>query len=154
MKDWTAVQSFEVFKILYKEGARFMIVGHGIDLQDIKAIERAREKHQGFPKKVLTAKEFERYQDLQGRRQLEYLAGRWAVKEAFSKALGIGIGRGIDFNDIEISNDKLGKPFIKILNNKEAKIKEILNCQEFNIHLTISDEKSISGAVVIIEKVL
>lgn len=33
-----------------------MIVGHGIDLQDIKAIERAREKHQGFPKKVLTAK--------------------------------------------------------------------------------------------------
>lgn len=56
MKDWTAVQSFEVFKILYKEGARFMIVGHGIDLQDIKAIERAREKHQGFPKKSTDCK--------------------------------------------------------------------------------------------------
>lgn len=111
MKDWTAVQSFEVFKILYKEGARFMIVGHGIDLQDIKAIERAREKHQGFSKKVLTAKEFERYQDLQGRRQLEYLAGRWAVKEAFSKALGVGIGI-VGFQDIEVLNDRQGAPYI------------------------------------------
>ena len=85
---------------------------------------------------------------------INFFAKRFASKEAFSKALGIGIGRGIDFNDIEIFNDKFGKPFIRILNNKEAKIQEILNCKKYIIHLTISDEKSISGAVVIIEKLL
>ena len=138
-----------------------MIIGIGIDLISNDRIKKIIKKFdQNFKEKIFSKNElndFEnRYknQDKLNQNAINFFAKRFASKEAFSKALGIGIGRGIDFNDIEISNDKLGKPFIKILNNKEAKIKEILNCQEFNIHLTISDEKSISGAVVIIEKVL
>lgn len=138
-----------------------MIIGIGIDLISNDRIKKIIKKFdQNFKEKIFSKNElndFEnRYknQDKLTQNAINFFAKRFASKEAFSKALGIGIGRGIDFNDIEISNDKLGKPFIKILNNKEAKIKEILNCQEFNIHLTISDEKSISGAVVIIEKVL
>ena len=138
-----------------------MIIGIGIDLISNDRIKKIIKKFdQNFKEKIFSKYElndFEnRYknQDKLTQNAINFFAKRFASKEAFSKALGIGIGRGIDFNDIEISNDKLGKPFIKILNNKEAKIKEILNCQEFNIHLTISDEKSISGAVVIIEKVL
>ena len=138
-----------------------MIIGIGIDLISNDRIKKIIKKFdQNFKEKIFSKNElndFEnRYknQDKLTQNAINFFAKRFASKEAFSKALGIGIGRGIDFNDIEISNDKLGKPFIKILNNKEAKIKEILNCQEFNIHLTISDEKSISGAVVIIEKIL
>ncbi|HEL2523105.1 TPA: holo-ACP synthase [Streptococcus suis] len=88
-----------------------MIVGHGIDLQEMEAIESARIKHQGFPKKILTEKEFERYQSLPGRRQLEYLAGRWSAKEALTKALGTGIGK-IGFHDIEILNTSKGVPYV------------------------------------------
>ena len=138
-----------------------MIIGIGIDLISNDRIKKIIKKFdQNFKEKIFSKNElndFEnRYknQDKLTQNAINFFAKRFASKEAFSKALGIGIGRGIDFNDIEISNDKLGKPFIKILNNKEAKIKEILNCKEFIIHLTISDEKSISGAVVIIEKVL
>ena len=138
-----------------------MIIGIGIDLISNDRIKKILKKFgKNFKEKIFSKNElndFEnRYKNQEKLNQnaINFFAKRFASKEAFSKALGTGIGRGIDFNDIEISNDKLGKPFIKILNNKEAKIKEILNCQEFNIHLTISDEKSISGAVVIIEKVL
>ena len=138
-----------------------MIIGIGIDLISNDRIKKIIKKFdQNFKEKIFSKNElndFEnRYknQDKLTQNAINFFAKRFASKEAFSKAIGTGIGRGIDFNDIEISNDKLGKPFIKILNNKEAKIKEILNCQEFNIHLTISDEKSISGAVVIIEKIL
>jgi holo-[acyl-carrier protein] synthase len=138
-----------------------MIIGIGIDLISNDRIKKIIKKFdQNFKEKIFSKNElndFEnRYknQEKLDQNAINFFAKRFASKEAFSKALGTGIGRGIDFNDIEISNDKLGKPFIKILNNKEAKIKEILNCQEFNIHLTISDEKSISGAVVIIEKIL
>ena len=138
-----------------------MIIGIGIDLISNDRIKKILKKFgKNFKEKIFSKNElndFEnRYKNQEKLNQnaINFFAKRFASKEAFSKALGTGIGRGIDFNDIEISNDKLGKPFIKILNNKEAKIKEILNCQEFNIHLTISDEKSISGAVVIIEKIL
>ncbi len=138
-----------------------MIIGIGIDLISNDRIKKIIKKFdQNFKEKIFSKNELDdfenRYKNQEKLNQnaINFFAKRFASKEAFSKALGTGIGRGIDFNDIEISNDKLGKPFIKILNNKEAKIKEILNCQEFNIHLTISDEKSISGAVVIIEKVL
>lgn len=88
-----------------------MIVGHGIDFQEIDAIDRARLRHPEFPKKVLTERELERYQSLQGRRQLEYLAGRWVAKEAFSKAWGTGIGR-LGFQDIEVLNTSKGAPYI------------------------------------------
>ena len=138
-----------------------MIIGIGIDLISNDRIKKIIKKFdKNFKEKIFSKNElfdFEsRYKNQKKLNQnsINFFAKRFASKEAFSKALGVGIGRGIDFNDIEIFNDKLGKPFIKILNNKEKKIKEILNCKKFIIHLTISDEKTISGAVVIIEKVL
>lgn len=86
--------------------------------------------------------------------RIKFYAKRFAAKEAFSKALGLGIGRGIDFKDVEIDNDVLGKPFIRILNNKEEFIKNHFNCQNFVIHLSLSDEETIASAFVVIEKIL
>ena len=68
-----------------------MIIGHGIDLQDMQAIEKAMTKRASFAKKVLTAKEYAIFSSFQGRRQLQYLAGRWSAKEAYTKALGTGV---------------------------------------------------------------
>lgn len=69
-----------------------MIKGHGIDIESIAAIEKAYQKNTRFAEKVLTEAERERFEELSGKRKMEYLTGRWSAKEAFSKAMGTGIG--------------------------------------------------------------
>ena len=87
-----------------------MIVGHGIDIEELASIQNAVEKRKGFAQRVLTDKEMERFASLKGRRQIEYLAGRWSAKEAFSKALGTGIGK-LGFQDLEVLNNERGAPY-------------------------------------------
>ena len=87
-----------------------MIVGHGIDIEELASIQNAVEKREGFAQRVLTDKEMERFASLKGRRQMEYLAGRWSAKEAFSKAMGTGIGK-LGFQDLEILNNERGAPY-------------------------------------------
>ena len=87
-----------------------MIVGHGIDIEELASIQNAVEKREGFARRVLTDKEMERFSSLKGRRQVEYLAGRWSAKEAFSKAMGTGIGK-LSFQDLEILNNERGAPY-------------------------------------------
>jgi len=87
-----------------------MIVGHGIDIEELASIQNAVEKREGFAQRVLTDKEMERFASLKGRRQIEYLAGRWSAKEAFSKAMGTGIGK-LGFQDLEVLNDEKGAPY-------------------------------------------
>ena len=87
-----------------------MIVGHGIDIEELASIQNAVEKREGFARRVLTDKEMERFTNLKGRRQIEYLAGRWSAKEAFSKAMGTGIGK-LGFQDLEVLNNERGAPY-------------------------------------------
>ena len=87
-----------------------MIVGHGIDIEELASIQNAVEKRKGFAQRVLTDKEMERFSSLKGRRQIEYLAGRWSAKEAFSKAMGTGIGK-LGFQDLEVLNNERGAPY-------------------------------------------
>ena len=87
-----------------------MIVGHGIDIEALASIQNAVEKREGFAQRVLTDKEMERFASLKGRRQIEYLAGRWSAKEAFSKAMGTGIGK-LGFQDLEVLNNERGTPY-------------------------------------------
>ena len=87
-----------------------MIVGHGIDIVALASIQNAVKKRKGFAQRVLTDKEMERFSSLKGRRQVEYLAGRWSAKEAFSKAMGTGIGK-LGFQDLEVLNNERGAPY-------------------------------------------
>lgn len=88
-----------------------MIVGHGIDIQLISAIAKAFDKSPRFAQKVLTPLELERFDQLKGSRQMAYLAGRWAAKEAFAKAWGTGIGIGsLGFQDLEFATGDKGAP--------------------------------------------
>ncbi|AEF24615.1 holo-ACP synthase [Streptococcus parauberis] len=88
-----------------------MIIGHGIDLQEISAVEKAFRRNERFAQKVLTSNELAIFNGLTGKRQITYLAGRWSAKEAFSKALGTGIGK-LSFHHIEVLSDKKGRPYI------------------------------------------
>ena len=88
-----------------------MIAGIGIDITEIKRIEAAQARRASFAAKVLTENELIRYQSLSPKRQGQFLAGRFSVKEAYAKALGTGIGSAVSFLDLEIENDDLGRPY-------------------------------------------
>jgi len=80
-----------------------------------------------------------------------YFAKRFAAKEAFAKSLGTGFRRNLNFKDIEILNDKIGKPYYfksKKINNI---ISERFKIKSYNIFLSISDEKDYSIAFTILQ---
>ena len=80
-----------------------------------------------------------------------YFAKRFAAKEAFAKSLGIGFRNNLNLKDIEILNDKIGKPYYLI----SKKINQIINkrfkVKKYNLFLSISDEKDYSVAFTILQ---
>lgn len=116
-----------------------MIVGIGLDVVDIERIQQATQRRSSFPKRVLTEKEYHRYQELSGNRQSEFLAGRFSAKEAFSKALGTGIGK-VGFLDIEILSNEKGQPYVS------------KSPFDGNIFVSITHTDTVAAAQVILEK--
>lgn len=88
-----------------------MIKGIGIDAVELSRIRDIIENKPRFIEKVLTEKERAQFQKLSQHRQVEYLAGRFSCKEAFSKAWGTGIGQ-VALLEIEILSDELGAPVV------------------------------------------
>ena len=84
--------------------------------------------------------------------QLSFFSKRFAAKEAFSKALGTGFRNNLNFKDISIFSDKLGKPSIKMTHKIKNIIYKKFKLKNINIFLSISDEKNHSIAFVILEK--
>ena len=77
-------------------------------------------------------------------------AKRFAAKEAFSKALGTGISKGISFNEIVVLNEKSGKPYIKLINKTKKIVERKLKKKKYKISLSIADEKDYAVAFVTI----
>ena len=77
-------------------------------------------------------------------------AKRFAAKEAFSKALGTGISKGINFNEIVVLNEKSGKPYIKLINKTKKIVERKLKKKVYKISLSIADEKDYAVAFVTI----
>lgn len=116
-----------------------MIEGIGIDLIELDRIERVLAKQKRFLKRILTSTEREVYTRLSKEtRQVEYVAGRFAAKEAFAKAVGTGIGK-LSFQHIEVISNENGAPQIYV-QGYEAK----------RILLSISHSKQYAIAQVII----
>lgn len=79
-----------------------MIRGIGIDLTELGRIQRVVKRQPGFIDRVLTAAEKSQYNKFAGQRAIEYLGGRWSLKESFGKAMHTGIGAAVGFQDLEI----------------------------------------------------
>ena len=87
-----------------------MIQGIGLDIVEMERIRKANARGDKFTKRILSPREQQKFIELSPARQIEFLAGRFAAKEAFSKARGTGIGVGCEFTQIEILNNAAGKP--------------------------------------------
>ena len=127
-----------------------MIYGFGSDIIDIRRIKRVIDIYGNkFKKKCFHKDEIETSEKRY--KSVESYAKRYAAKEACAKALGTGLARGIFWKDIEIRNDKLGKPFIILHNNAKRYLDYKIN-KSAKIELSISDEKNFALANVIIFK--
>jgi len=125
-----------------------MIYGIGTDIVEVKRIREALNKYGiALAKKILTSQELLTYKKTEGK--ANFLAKRFAAKEAFAKALGTGMRSPVNFKSIEIIHDLLGKPKIKTVLELTILMKShnIKHC-----HLSISDEKNIAAAFVILEQ--
>jgi len=122
-----------------------MIIGVGIDIVDIGEIEESL-REEGFNRRVFTTAEMDSVQRY--RKQAEHLAGKFAVKEAFMKAIGAGLGQSVTFTEIETLSEETGKPYVTI--SGEAK-KRFDNCEAKEIHVSISHASGVAVAVVILE---
>jgi holo-[acyl-carrier protein] synthase len=132
-----------------------MILGIGIDTVSVNRINDLISKFDNkFADKIFTKSEITKAESKNSiQLKVLFYAKRFAAKEAFSKAIGLGIGRGVDFKDIEVDNDKLGKPFINILNEKEDFIKNHFKVKNFAVHLSLSDEADAALAMVTISSI-
>ncbi len=91
-----------------------MIKGVGIDIVEVERIKKAIEKNDRFISRLFTEREISLY--ISKGSKLTTIAGKFAAKEAVSKAIGTGL-RDIKWKDIEVLNDEMGKPYVKLHNN-------------------------------------
>ncbi len=126
-------------------------IGIGVDIIDNSRIKLLL-KNENFIKRTFSKKEI--FFSKKIKNKANFFSKRFAAKEAFVKALGTGFRNNLNFKDIEIFNDRLGKPYYLI----NYKIKQLLKSKKkvknFELFLSISDEKDYSVAFTIIQKKL
>ena len=125
-----------------------MIVGIGTDIIDTRRIKNTINRYgEKFKKRCFSNNEIIRSENRFN--ITNSYAKRYAAKEACSKALGTGLAKGIFWKDVEVVNDKYGKPFIILHNNALKRINKITK-KDYNIEVSLSDEKNYAIANVII----
>ncbi|WP_196137359.1 holo-ACP synthase [Aliikangiella sp. G2MR2-5] len=123
------------------------IWGIGIDLCEISRVERSLEKHgEKFAEKILGPDEMDKFR--RHRFPGRFLAKRFAAKEAFAKALGTGIAENVTLPSIQVKNDDRGKPELILC---DGALDRFLKFGCKRTHLSISDEKQMAIAQVLIE---
>tara|TARA_B100000700_G_scaffold321022_1_gene419430 strand:+ start:652 stop:1035 length:384 start_codon:yes stop_codon:yes gene_type:complete len=125
------------------------IYGNGIDIIEIARMRSLIAKNKKIKERIFTKNEIKSCEKIKNK--FACYAKKFAAKEAFSKALGIGISNGLSFNEIEINNNYKGKPFLELKNKSYRAVKMIIK-KNFKVYLSLSDEKNYAIASVIIVK--
>ena len=125
------------------------MIGAGVDIVDNSRIKKS-ILNNAFLNRVFTNEEILISKNIKNKSS--YFAKRFAAKEAFVKSLGTGFRNGLNFKDISVINDKLGKPSFFISNKIKNMIKKKFKIIKFKFFLSISDEKKYSIAFVIFQK--
>ncbi len=125
-----------------------MIAGIGVDVVEIKRLERAIERFGGsFLERVFCPNEIEAC--LKKADPYPGFSARFAAKEAFSKALGTGFRNGMRLSDICVSKDELGAPALFL----RGTAKRLLTKMDISkVHVSLSHERSYAVSVVILER--
>ena len=123
------------------------IYGIGTDIANINRIKNSLNKKK-FIERVFNKIEIAKCS--KQKNKVNCYAKRYAAKEAFSKAIGIGISKGISFKEITVENLKSGKPNIRLYGNTKRIVNKILKNKKFYIYLSLSDDKPYAVATAVI----
>ena len=124
------------------------ILGIGVDIIENKRIGKS-IKNSKFKNRIYSSKELAQSSLIKNK--ISFFSKRFAAKEAFAKALGTGFRKNLNFKDIEIINDKMGKPYYNKTSKITKLIKKKFKVKKFNCFLSISDESDYSTAFTIIQ---
>ena len=125
------------------------IFGIGVDIVDNKRISNS-IKNKGFVLRVFSKKEIDNSKKITNK--TNFFAKRFAAKEAFVKSLCTGFRNCINFKDISVKNNNLGKPQLYLSKKIKSFLSHKLRYKKYKIHLSLSDENKHSIAFVIINK--
>ncbi|MBB2484266.1 holo-ACP synthase [Mitsuaria sp. WAJ17] len=128
-----------------------MIYGIGTDVCDIRRIaDTLQRRGPRFAEKVLGPHEIEVFRDRSARveaRGVAYLATRFSAKEAFSKAIGLGLRMPMNWRDCEIVKAPSGKPEIRL----HGALKAWFEARSLQAHVSVSDETDYATSFVVVE---
>ena len=125
------------------------IIGVGIDIVESFRVEKSL-KNKKFVTRIFSSKEISLSKKYTNKTR--YFSKRFAAKEAFVKSIGTGFRNKINFKDISVVNDSLGKPFFIINKKIKNAIFKKFNTNNYEFLLSISDEKKYSIAITIFQK--
>ena len=129
-----------------------MIYGIGTDICDIRRIRASLDKHgERFAQKVLSDNEMQTYRARSARwpeRGVRYVATRFSAKEAFSKAIGLGMRMPMTWTQCEIAKLPTGQPVIVL----HGGLKEWFDAKGLSAHVSVTDETDYAASFVVVEK--
>jgi holo-[acyl-carrier protein] synthase len=130
-----------------------MIYGIGTDICDIRRIEKSLDKHgERFAQKILSDAELATWKARTARwpaRGVRYLATRFSAKEAFSKAIGLGMRMPMTWRNCEIGKLPSGKPHIVL----HGALKTWFEARSLQVHITVTDESDYAASFCVVEHV-
>ena len=128
-----------------------MIFGIGTDICDIRRIRASLDRHgERFAQKILSDAELQTFQARSARwpdRGVSYLATRFSAKEAFSKAVGLGMRMPMTWRLCEIAKAPSGKPEIVL----HGALKTWFDAQQLSAHITVTDETDYAASFCVVE---
>lgn len=129
-----------------------MIFGIGTDVCDVRRIGASVQRHgDRFARRILSDRELTVWRSRSARwpeRGLRYLATRFSAKEAFSKAVGLGMRLPMTWRLCEIANLRSGQPVVVL----HGGLKEWFEAQGLTAHVTVTDETDYAASFVVVEK--
>tara|TARA_B100001057_G_scaffold399677_1_gene410635 strand:- start:168 stop:554 length:387 start_codon:yes stop_codon:yes gene_type:complete len=126
------------------------ILGIGVDIIENKRI-KSLVKNKNFIERTFGKKEIKLSQKINNK--VNYFAKRFVAKESLAKSLGTGFRNNLNFKDIEILNDKIGKPYYYKSKKIDYIVMKKFKTRSYNLFLSISDEKDYSIAFTILQKI-
>ena len=125
------------------------ILGIGVDIIENKRFRKL-IYNKNFIKRTFGKNEVNLSKKINNK--VNYFAKRFAAKESLAKSLGTGFRDNLNFNDIEICNNKFGKPYFSNSKKIDSLIIKKFKIRKYNLFLSISDEKDYSIAFTILQK--
>jgi holo-[acyl-carrier protein] synthase len=125
-----------------------VIFGIGVDVVEVPRVKRMLERYGArFAARTLAPSEWDGFRS--SPQPAVYLAGRFAVKEAFSKAMGTGLRAPVSLTRIGVTHDALGKPQLQL----DSQLEALLASRGVGArHVTLSHERSVACAFVVLER--